>query len=799
MLAICESAIQENGMSFNNYDKNHKASLFGEFSSSPREFIFLPDEKETFRRMIEYTKAVVDTPEENAGLRHFTHANKTCKLACQSDLIYTVFGLVFSKNQEPKKIEHSKEAIQSQATIKDNLWKSLSHTHQMLSTLKELADRNVSRPKQGRRFTNDIKQFSTAIRILAGPFLYEILQKNLELALPSIDTTNRIMRNMKSAMVDGRLQTNELLQYLTERNLPLVVALSEDATCIEGKIQYNAKTNQVSGFVLPLNKNNGMPVPLSFPAQNVAEIVEHFSRKNEVAKFVNVVMAQPVSVDCPAFPLLLFASDGKYTAEDVTRRWAHITNELSKVNIKTLTIASDSEPKFNSAMRKLSLLGMKSNTFDNVEWFCSGLDEVSVGPFFLQDINHILTKLRNFLLKTRQFTSKLQFGSYLYIKLDHLLFLLKHLDKDEHPLTASILDPTDRQNVSSAKKICDDQVIWLLKQHLKRTGGGTATFLQIMRDVTDAFSDRKLSPLKRVEKIWYSLFVIRIWRSFVTSKSNLTLKNNFLSHYTYSCIELNAHSLIHLMMYLKNNDLGEWFLPFLFDSQACESFFRKVRSLTSVYHRVANCSVKEIIGRLNRIQMLEDIANKTSFFFPRMQNKKYFKTFELPTKEQIFETISSCGTDAINYALEIGLLDDETVDADLSCHLPVLELNPNKFNARKSIVTNKESFERIMNQLKRVKLKNFANKFTKSDIAETSPFVEVHNNGTKRIVVKKSSLCWLLRDEPGKLSSDRVIRVRGPSNKTKKTQTVNKNRSQTPKLQSKLKKKKNHMIYNSFI
>lgn len=90
----------------------------------------------------------------------------------------------------------------------------------------------------------------------------------------------------------GNSCSNELLNYLKERKLSLVVSLSEDATRITGRLQYDSVTNEVMGFVLPINSRNGMPIPFSFKARNALEIAKHFNTQNgkEVASNVTAVM-----------------------------------------------------------------------------------------------------------------------------------------------------------------------------------------------------------------------------------------------------------------------------------------------------------------------------------------------------------------------------------------------------------------------------------------------------------------------------------------------------------------------------
>lgn len=70
-------------------------------------------------------------------------------------------------------------------------------------------------------------------------------------------------------------------------------------------------------------------------------------------------------------------------------------------------------------------------------------------------------------------------------------------------------------------------------------------------------------------------------------------------------------------------------------------------------------------------------------------------------------------------------------------------------------------------------LKNFAYKFENKGIEETSLYLEVLG-GKKRIVVKKTSVCWLFRKEYHKLSSDRKLRVMASVNVNKRKKTLKK-------------------------
>lgn len=169
-----------------------------------------------------------------------------------------------------------------------------------------------------------------------------------------------------------------------------------------------------------------------------------------------------------------------------------MVKELAKLGIKVLTISSDSDPRYNAAMRQLSKLGQK---FSAYELF--SCDYMSQGPFYVQDTVHIGTKLRNFTLRTILNELKLPFGKY-YINWNHLNILLKNFAKDTHQLTASVLNPVDRQNFSSVLRMCHPRVIEMLKN--VKGSDATSLFLQIMNDIIESFMNQNLTALQRVRK-----------------------------------------------------------------------------------------------------------------------------------------------------------------------------------------------------------------------------------------------------------------------------------------------------------
>lgn len=702
----------------------NKAKFFGnKYANAPSRFKLLSGE----RKLIKQISVYVDQIIRNDGLKTFAPVRST---------------------NEKKIGGFSNERI-------CNL--DFDRTSYFLTQLQLAADKNSTRSKGGYRYDPDIKQFATYLRMIGGSLAYQTIQENLECALPSISSTNRYIKKSDCHIVEGILRCDELLIYLNERNLPLVVSLSEDATRITGRIQYDPNTNQVLGLTLPISKKNGAPIPLSYPARNVSEIYNHFSCENSHLKFANVIMAQPLANAQP-FCLMLFGSNNKYTSKDVANRWEYIVRELAKLNINVLTVSSDSDPKYNSAMRDLSKIGYESD----IAWFSYDLTKTE-GPFYIQDSTHVGTKLRNFFLRTTWNENLLPFGTHTFIRIEHLYTLINNFPKDLHQMTKSTLNPLDRQNFQSVSQMCDERVIKLLETNVPDSSG-TVLFLQIVQDVTKSFMNPYLQPIERVEKIWYALFIVRIWRQFIFKHKNFKLNDSFLSGNCYSCIELNAHCLVMLLIRLKHENLANLFQPHLMDSQPCESTFRQFRSFTSTYSMVANCSIKEMLSRLSKIQLQNDIIQCTAknFNYPKLtRTDKKIRVFDMPNSQEIFSKIEECKIKALSIAKQLGLTTRSSNEKEfIKCHLKLHERKPKKPAKQTNIRSDTDSnFSSSI--FKNIQLKDYTGKLKNKTTDEKSSYTEVNTYpGSKKIIVKKSSLCWLFQNEYSKLSSDRLLRVK---------------------------------------
>lgn len=216
----------------------------------------------------------------------------------------------------------------------------------LLKELVETSFNNTDRSKNAYRHGDVLKMFASYMKSIGGTLLFETVHANLSTSVPSPSpTVNRFMDVKGSKIVEGVLRVDELKTYLEERNVPLIVWIAEDATRNVGKVCYDSATNELVGFVPPLDEH-GMPVLHLFSARNALEIENHFiNTKNTIGTLAYIITAQALSELVPPFILTLFSTDNKFTSLNVRNRWEFIHHELGKKGIDVYGYASDGDTK----------------------------------------------------------------------------------------------------------------------------------------------------------------------------------------------------------------------------------------------------------------------------------------------------------------------------------------------------------------------------------------------------------------------------------------------------------------------
>lgn len=394
---------------------------------------------------------------------------------------------------------------------------------------------------------------------------------------------------------------------------------------------------------------------------------------------------------------------------------------------------------------------MRHNSkFDSLltnQWFDSGDSMIC----YLQDVVHIGTKLRNRLLKL---TTVLLIGNKI-ASVAHLKILINSVPKSIHGLVYSDICPDDRQNFNSLNKLMEPNVRTALTNFVKDSEG-TIEFIRICAEVTSSLYDDDLKPLERVFRIWRSTFFLRAWRFSVQN----SLNEHFITQNAYSCIELNAKNLIILIKKFRDGGARENFVPTVFNSQPCESFFRKVRSMGTMNYTRVNFTILELIHLVGRVELMNDIMyfklSDVDVKFPRNTvNMGSSNPHELPSDSDVLHTIER----ALNVALEdarkfkINVTTEDIQDcklANVKIDLNLSnELNADENNINLGIAVDKEKND--LNQFQN--LKGFSSK-----TSESNSFVNIGEECAPKLV-RKSKIIWSLSQTNEKLSSDRLQRV----------------------------------------
>ncbi|KAJ8669512.1 hypothetical protein QAD02_000771 [Eretmocerus hayati] len=190
----------------------------------------------------------------------------------------------------------------------------------------------------------------------------------------------------------------------------------------------------------------------------------------------------------------------------------------------------------------------------------------------------------------------------------HLFDLVDLVPKDKHKLTRSDLKPNDEMNFKSVLKLCSDRTIAALKKYIPRSEG-TQIYLTCLYYILISFLGKDIGIEERVYKLFFALDYLRLWRTWILSNPVHKVEDNFITHNTYTCIELNAHCMLQTIFHCIEVGSFDTFLPWLIGSQSCESFFRVLRTQVSAQNLRVNCTVKEGTEKLSKVQLQQDILN----------------------------------------------------------------------------------------------------------------------------------------------------------------------------------------------
>lgn len=362
----------------------------------------------------------------------------------------------------------------------------------------------------------------------------------------------------------------------------------------------------------------------------------------------------------------------------------------------------------------------------------------------LQDTVHIGTKLRNRLLAT---VIVLVLGSRI-ISVAHLKLLINNVPKEVHGLVLKDICPDDRQNYGSLEKVMQPRVIDALTKHVVGSEG-TVMYLQLCEMITSSLCLDDLLPLERLYRIWYATYFFRLWRKWIQQTNNdiYKLPNNFISANAYLCVEINASNLKSLTKVFRNNNMDEFYMPSLFNSQPNEEIFRQLRSMGTLNYTKINFTLLELFHLVRRIELQNhivyiELANK-GILFPRNNiNKAKLNKYPLPSDVDISKTMNKALNDAVIRISSFGI-NIEAGEISSCEHIHVDKLQ--RIFSDDVVDSSDDDTE-------------FTTTVPVNDVKPNS-FIDITlENGTKK-VIRKSTFLWTLTDPRKHLSNDRLKRV----------------------------------------
>lgn len=377
---------------------------------------------------------------------------------------------------------------------------------------------------------------------------------------------------------------------------------------------------------------------------------------------------------------------------------------------------------------------------------------------FIQDIIHLGTKMRNRMLK---YSILLPMGNK-QVSIAHLKILLNEVGKEVHGLVWSDLSTDDRQNFGSLQKVMDSRVLKALEKYVPDSEA-TVKYIELCKDITQSFLDVSLSPLERISMIWRSLYFCRAWRTWIKMHDNDTspvkykLDDNFISDNAFTCLEINAYGLLHLITKLRDSGEPHLFLISLFSSQGCEALFRQFRSMSTANWTKINFTFHELLHMIGRVELMNEIAyfKLLNINFPRLLQREKHKIFSLPSNEDIKYELDRALAHALSEAEKFGM--SISPDDIRSCQLSkgVLPYKKKKEQRR--------TWDEDSNKLHKMDFTHFRDCSVEIDgkLNESNRFIEVVNeeDGTVKYV-RKSTVVWSILEGKNKSSNDRLVRVR---------------------------------------
>lgn len=484
-------------------------------------------------------------------------------------------------------------------------WKNNWITENPLNDYLHSAASTNKRGNKSNRFDERFKSFCSYLYMKGGASCYESIYLNS--VLPVEKSCKRVILETHKMEI-GKVYIDEFVEFMRLHDINCdEVIISEDATRISNRVEYDSDSNQLFGLQPELDMITGLTkqnfFKISTPSNFLSMLTEYRS-----APYLQVVTAKPMTIGSPARIIAVFPTDNRYTTQIVISRWNEFKKLFKKHDIN-IRMSSDADPRLLGAMKKMSSFG---KTY-NIRGLCMPLlCDIDSDVKSLSDPFHLLNNFKN---RMYDLTGKLKVGKF-YVSMNFLKIMVNNpnVSKNDHLLSnqdIGTFDTTkDKMNTTSTRKICEPQVIELLK--VVPGSEGTVAYLQIMRAIYDAFIDPEKNDMERLYSGFWALSMIRRWRNNIEVGS----REMFITNVNWACLELNVAYLYEMVKKGKGKFIIIW------NSQYCEETFRTLRAMTPSGLTQINFTLMEALERLCRVQKMHEIATELKDIFTFPENIK---------------------------------------------------------------------------------------------------------------------------------------------------------------------------------
>lgn len=590
---------------------------------------------------------------------------------------------------------------------------------------------------RGNRYPDFIHKISAYIYIRGGLSQYKFFSVNFK--LPCIGTVKKFMCEDLKKIHESILRFDELSEFLDHYGYPKEVSISEDGTKILELVEYDAKSNRLTGLVAPIDYSTGMGKSGFFianSARNIFNSITNFQKGG----YLQVIIAKPNYPQALSFLLGFHVTDNHFTNTDVSTRTKLYYTELTKRGINLICTGSDGDSRFIMSQKQLAEFG----NFTYLENFCLA-GNINSSFMGFQDPMHIAKKIKNLLFDP---AGCLRLGNYRATR-DHLVILIRLYDKKDHGLTKTDIDPNDLMNYSCIPKITKNGVITLLKEI---NAEGTLAVLQLIDHIWKAFI---LETTPRDQRLYHAIFAaqfIRLWRQWINDEE-MSIKSCVTPN-VCDGVELNVLFLAKMILESNVSNIHSM------SSQNCESFFRLLRSYTPMQSTVTNFSVKSFISRVHKIEYERKIMHelKDQIIFPNFSHQAQVSSNieSLLTNEEIRSIISRAVDDANQKMAFLGIENNRiSLGNFIKNRQEHFTESNNEENDEPCFSSNTDSAandsdedQEPIDEILEIQNVKFLEEFT------TDSYVTVVGESGP-IKLKKNQMIWMIQNDKIKISSDK--------------------------------------------